>query len=317
MVTRSTWSISTPAVYGAASANGTGASKAIGYTPAANYNGTDSFEVRVSDGHGGLDSILVNVTITAVNDSSVLDKPADLTINEDAAQQTVNLTGIGDGDPELSQTLAVTAISSSPGRVPNPAVTYTSPDATGTLKFTPVANANGDVTITVTVTDNGSNMPPNVNSVSKQFIVHVTSVNDPPAGASKIVTTLEDTSYTFITADFGFSDPNDSPANSFNRVKVTTLPALGTLKLNGAVIMTGQFVAVSDIIASKLVFSPTANANGIPYTTVTFQVEDDGGTATAGQTRPNPEYPDHQHCPCERPAAGFGRCLHRLAGYCT
>jgi len=276
------WSIITPAGHGAASAAGIGSSKAISYTPAANFNGADSFEVRVSDGHGGLDSILVNVTITAVNDSPVLDKPADLTINEDAAQQTVNLTGIGDGDPELSQILAVTAISSAPGRVPNPAVTYTSPNTSGILKFTPVANANGDATITVTVTDNGNNVLPNVNTVSKQFVVHVTSVNDPPAGANKIVTALEDASYAFATTDFGFSDPNDSPANSFNRVKVTTLPALGTLKLNGIVVTTGQFVTVSDITASKLVFSPIANAKGAPYAGFTFQVEDDGGVANGG-----------------------------------
>ena len=49
-----TWSISTPAGHGTASASGTGLSKAIGYTPAANYNGSDSFVVQVSDGPGRL-----------------------------------------------------------------------------------------------------------------------------------------------------------------------------------------------------------------------------------------------------------------------
>jgi hypothetical protein len=60
-----TWSISTAASHGTATASGTGASKAIGYTPTANYNGTDSFVVRVSDG-SLTDTITVNVTITAV-----------------------------------------------------------------------------------------------------------------------------------------------------------------------------------------------------------------------------------------------------------
>src|SRR5690606_27529304 len=32
-------------------------------------------------------------------------------------------------------------------------------------------------------------------------------VNDAPQGADNTVTTLEDTSYTFAAADFGFSDP--------------------------------------------------------------------------------------------------------------
>ena len=44
----------------------------IGYTPTANYNGSDSFVVQVSDGNGGTDTITVNVTIEAVNDAPML-----------------------------------------------------------------------------------------------------------------------------------------------------------------------------------------------------------------------------------------------------
>ena len=47
------------------------ASKAIGYTPNANYNGTDSFVVQVSDGDQ-VDTITVNVNIAAVNDPPVI-----------------------------------------------------------------------------------------------------------------------------------------------------------------------------------------------------------------------------------------------------
>jgi hypothetical protein len=65
-----TWSISTPAGHGTASASGTGTSKAITYTPALNYIGSDNFVVQVSDGNGGTDTITVNVTITAVEPTS-------------------------------------------------------------------------------------------------------------------------------------------------------------------------------------------------------------------------------------------------------
>ncbi len=51
--------------------------------------------------------------------------------------------------------------------------------------------------------------------------VNVTAVNDAPAGTDKTVTTLEDTAYTFTAADFGFSDPNDTPANNLLAVKIT------------------------------------------------------------------------------------------------
>lgn len=63
-----TWSIETNASNGTATATGTGTSKAIAYTPAANYNGADNFVVEVTDGNG-VDSIDVNVTITPVNDA--------------------------------------------------------------------------------------------------------------------------------------------------------------------------------------------------------------------------------------------------------
>lgn len=58
-----TWSISGQATHGTAAADGTGDSKAISYTPVADYYGSDSFIVQVSDGAGGTDTITVLVTI--------------------------------------------------------------------------------------------------------------------------------------------------------------------------------------------------------------------------------------------------------------
>jgi hypothetical protein len=112
--------------------------------------------------------------------------------------------------------------------------------------------------------------------------VSVVGVNHAPAGADGTVTTPEDTTYTFAAADFGFSDPNDSPANALKAVEVTTLPTAGTLKLAGMAVTAGQFVSAVDIAAGRLTFNPAADANGSPYATFTFQVQDDGGTANGG-----------------------------------
>ncbi|WP_254512713.1 cadherin domain-containing protein [Anatilimnocola floriformis] len=102
-----------------------------------------------------------------------------------------------------------------------------------------------------------------------------------PQGTDKTVTFNEDGTYTFAAADFGFSDPNDTPADAFARVKITTLPTAGTLTLSGSPVAAGDFVTVANI--PNLLFTPVANANGIAYATLTFQVEDNGSLAGGGQ----------------------------------
>ena len=125
----------------------------------------------------------------------------------------------------------------------------------------------------------------------KTITVNVTAVNDAPVGTSK---TSHDDSRTQPTrsasADFGFSDPNDNPANTLLAVKITTLPAAGTLTDNGVAVTAGQFVPVADITGGLLKFTPAANANGASYASFTFQVQDNGGTANGGvDTDPTPK----------------------------
>src|SRR5258705_399729 len=123
-----------------------------------------------------------------------------------------------------------------------------------------------------------SDLDPTANTMT----INVTSVNDAPSGANNTVTTNENTAYTFTAADFGFSDPNDSPANAFLAVKITTLPSGGTLSDNGVAVTLSQFVSVTDINGGLLKFTPAANANGSPEASFTFQVQDNGATAGSG-----------------------------------
>ncbi|HYE87304.1 MAG TPA: hypothetical protein VEA16_13175, partial [Vicinamibacterales bacterium] len=61
--------------------------------------------------------------------------------------------------------------------------------------------------------------------------ITVASVNDAPAGMDGTFSVQASFNYTFTAADFGFSDPLDTPDHSFASVVITTLPggALGTL----------------------------------------------------------------------------------------
>jgi len=154
------------------------------YVPNADYNGSDSFSWNGSDGTlFALANASVNITVNSVNDAPTLDAIADpAAILEDASQQTVNLSGISPGVPadESGQTLTVTATSNNTALIPNPSVTYTSPGATGSLSYTPVANASGTATITVKVQDNGGTANGGVDTVTRTFVVNVTAVNDTP-----------------------------------------------------------------------------------------------------------------------------------------
>jgi VCBS repeat-containing protein len=156
----------------------------------------------------------------------------------------------------------------------------------GLLKFTPDAEASGTgyASFTFQVQDDGgtANGGVDLDPVANTLTIDVTAVNNAPAGVDNTVATLEDTDYTFAAADFGFTDPNDSPADALLNVKFTSLPGAGTLTNNGVAVSAGQSVSVADIGAGLLKFTPDAEASGTGYASFTFQVQDDGGTANGG-----------------------------------
>ena len=57
-----TWSVTTAPAHGTATVGTAGLAR---YTPASGYLGTDSFIVKVSDGHGGTDTITINCSVTS------------------------------------------------------------------------------------------------------------------------------------------------------------------------------------------------------------------------------------------------------------
>ena len=89
-----TWSVTTPASHGTASADGTGLSQVVDYTPEEDYSGSDGFVVQVSDGHGGTDAITVYVTINPVNDAPTIAEGTSIEINmsENGAPFAFDLT---------------------------------------------------------------------------------------------------------------------------------------------------------------------------------------------------------------------------------
>ena len=117
--------------------------------------------------------------------------------------------------------------------------------------------------------------------------IDVTAVNDPPAGTDKTVSTNEDAATSSPPPTSASAMSIDSPANALAAVKISSLPAAGSLLYNNVAITAAQVaagfeVSAADIAAGKLTFAPAADANGAGYASFTFQVRDDGGTASGG-----------------------------------
>ena len=115
------------------------------------------------------------------------------------------------------------------------------------LVFTPDANANGAdyATVTYSVSDGTQE------STASTLTFDVNSVEYAPTAADSAVTLDEDDSHTFSVSDFGFSD---SDGDALHSIKVTQLPAAGSLTLNGSAVTANQVIAAADI--PNLVFTP-------------------------------------------------------------
>lgn len=229
------------------------------FTPVANATGTATITVRVNDG-GLLNNLLsrtFTVTVNPVNDAPTLSTLANQSLNINAGQRSVSLAGISSGAANESQVLTVTASSSNPGLIPTPAVTYTSPGTTGTLRFTPVANATGTATISVTVNDGQAQN----NTVTRSFAVAIAGVANQPPTLSAIsnVTINEDAAQQTINlAGIG------SGSTSENQALVVTATSS-----NPSLIPTPTVLYTSPNTTGSLRFAPVGNATGVATIMVT------------------------------------------------
>ncbi len=236
------------------------------YTPNANANGTDTFTYNANDGQANSSTpATVTITIAAVNDVPAFTVGPNQTVDEDAGAQTVNpwATAITDGDPEITQALTFNITNNT-----NAALFSVAPSVspTGVLTYTPAANANGSATITLSLSDDGSNVAPNVNtSATQSFTITVTAVNDAPsftAGPNQTVS--EDAGAQTINpwATAISPGPADEAAQtvSFNV----------TANTNAALFSVAPSVSPTGV----LTYTPAANANGVA--TITLTLSDNG-----------------------------------------
>ena len=247
------------------------------FTPAFHASGIATVTVVAHDdggtANGGVDTSqprTFQIAIGIVNHAPSFVAGADQTVLEDAGPQIVSgwATAVSPGPAnESGQTVSFDLSTTNPGLfAAAPAVS-----PTGTLTYTPAANANGSANVTVTAHDDGGTADGGVDtSASQSFTIDVTPVNDPPSFQKGADQSTREDSGTQTVAGWA---TGISPGPSDESGQHVTFSVLAS---NGALFSTQPAVDSS----GTLTYTPAANANG--STTVTVTPHDDGGTSNGG-----------------------------------
>jgi hypothetical protein len=230
----------------------------------------------VSDGQNSASGTR-NIAVISVNDAPTLAPVSDpKSIPENSGLQSASLSGISAGGGE-TQILSVTATSSNPAVIPDPVVTYTSPDTVGSISFVPERGRNGDVTLTITVTDDGGTANGGADSISRTFQVRVGEINDPPVFIrGPDVSTPKGGGPQVIPQWATAISPG--PPDEENQ-HVTFL----VLNDNASIFQVPPAIDSS----GTLTYTPSAFASGIALVTVSGR--DDGGTVEGGRDTSSPQ----------------------------
>ncbi|MFV9691260.1 MAG: Ig-like domain-containing protein [Desulfobacteria bacterium] len=184
------------------------------YTPAENFNGTDSFVYQVCDTGGLCDTATVNVNVNPVNDPPVALNDSAST-DEDTAV-TINATANdSDVDGNLDPSTATVVSGPSNGTVVN--------NNDGTFTYTPDENFNGIDSFEYQVCDTDGLCDTAIVTVA------VAALNDPPVANNDEVTTPEDAEVIInATANDTDVDNNLDPSTA----SVVSGPSNGTVVNN-------------------------------------------------------------------------------------
>ena len=242
-----TWNISSAPSHGAASAEGTGASKQIGYTPAADYNGTDHFDVQVSDGNGGTDTITVNVTIDAENDAPLCSAVTLLTEKDTPGDISPSCTDVD--DDSITYSIATQGTHG------------TASVATDLLHFVPVSGYVGDDSFTYKAYDGHSDSNAALATITIAAANYAPIINE---GASKVEDISEDDSPVTFNLTLHATDKNPDDILTWS---ISRTPTHGVANGSG----TG--------VSQNIEYIPATNYHGSD----SFEVEvsdGNGGVAT-------------------------------------
>ena len=265
-----------------------GAAPTLTYTPAADFNGADSFSFVANDGHTSSAPAVVNISVAAVNDAPMATPLVVVTQQETPV--AINLTGSDvDGDALTFNVITIPAHGTLSGEAPG-------------LTYTPETSYLGNDSFTFTASDGLSVSGPATVEIT------VTQVNQQPVADGQTLVTAEDTllavvlsgsdpdgdAITFTVASgplhgvLSGSAPNltYTPAANYNGSdsftfivydgQVNSLPAtidIAVLAVNDSPVANPQSVTAQQDTAISITLSGSdADGDALTYSVVAFPV---------------------------------------------
>jgi gliding motility-associated-like protein len=282
------------------------------YTPNANYAGRDSLQYQVCDNGvpSMCDTAWLHLTINPVNDAPVVTVPTSITVTEDIASALtgISFTDVDAGANSVTATLSVLsgtldATSGSGVIVGGTASALTLTGilsnintfiAWGAVKFTTALNATSDVTLTVSINDNGNTGSGGALTDTKTTTIVVTPVNDAPVNSVPGPQSVDqDATLVFSVANSNLISISDVDAGgAVVQVSLTatngvmtlgSTTGLSFLRGNGTNDATMKFegtIVNINTALNGLVFTPTSGYNG--GASIQIETNDLGNTGTGG-----------------------------------
>lgn len=223
------------------------------YVPTADYNGTDSFTYKVSDGTNESAPVTVTLTVTAVNDAptSLADT---YSVNEDSTLTVAVADGVLDNDSDLDSDSFSAMINSTPT---SGTVTL---NADGSFVYTPDADFFGTDTFTYLATDGSES------STETTVTITVNAQADAP-----------------VASDDTYTAPNDGTSVLIDVLANDTSSPDGNQTLTITSVSQGSAGGTVTIEGNKLRY--TAQEGTLGTETITYTITDtDGLTDTATLT---------------------------------
>ncbi len=197
----------------------------IVYTPAANYNGTDTFTYTIEDKSRVTAEATVTVIVAPESDDPILDAlSGEYTIDEDAKNAEIAFM-ISDVETPLNSVM-LQAASLNTDILEQSGITITGlgdNSAAVKLLLSPVADQNGDVKILLTLGDG-------FNTVERTITVHVKSVNDAPRANTDTVTYTEGAEYVDISIPDLLKNDTDIEHDTISYAGLESHTTVGTIE---------------------------------------------------------------------------------------